>query len=165
MEWNIRIRFASRLPSTSIELVVAKPMQKLSTKQRRAMETPRTDVAEPEPLLLLWETSNVSAFSESCPEPVDEELGFPPGVRSEATCGKQEGGCSNQRGRAGGGRHSNPGLVVASSRSSQNGSSRRGREEGPARTPRGSARSQATHLLEDKDGKSEDHEKPNDKHE
>ena len=86
MEWNIRIRFASRLPSRprnalvpGIGLVVAKPMQRVSTKQRRTAWwkttqpspcTPRTDVAEPEPLLFTGRTSNASAVSESCPEPL-----------------------------------------------------------------------------------------------
>ena len=161
MLWCMRIRFASRLLSRprnalvlGIELVVARPTQKLSTRQRRTalwkttQRSPRTlwtDVAEPEPLLFIsknLQRLRVLRVSHGAPYEGTRIPPCPPEAvrqitreRSEAGCGEQEGDCAYQRGRAGRGRHPSPGLAVA------RGKSRQGRQEGPAQTPFWPARS------------------------
>ena len=106
-----------------IELVVARQTQKLSTRQRRpavsnkaqrSPYTPQADVAEPEPLALhrrkpptpprspssSWSPSRRSQYASL---PLEGKVSLTAvrhitRVRSEAACGKQEGGCANQRG-------------------------------------------------------------------
>ena len=94
MEWNIRIRFALRLPSRprsalvpGIELVVpsqCKSCRRSNNEQPcgkrpgQAGEHLEQTSRSPSRCSSSGEMSNASAFSETCPEPVEGELGFSP---------------------------------------------------------------------------------------
>ena len=66
--------------------------------------------------------------------------------------------CAHQRGRAGRGRHPNPDLVVASSRSSPTGARGKDGRRGPQKLQEGPARSGERVEPVHKDGKSKGHE-------